>query len=119
MSSNIDGPGDSGGDLLGRHNGLDWVLQCKWKRHGAVGADAVEEVAGARDAYRADRAAVVTNTRISSDASRRVDQLMLVAPRIQLWNGLILQRAFDQASDRFGQYPLASVPGRRQEQAHR
>lgn len=104
--ANIDGPGDSGGDLLGRHNRLDWVLQCKWKRHGAVGAAAVEEVAGARDVYRADRAAVVTNTRVSYDASRRAEQLMLVAPRIQLWHGLILQRAFDEASDRFGHVRL-------------
>jgi superfamily II DNA or RNA helicase len=104
--ANIDGPGDSGGDLLGMHNGLDWVLQCKWKRHGAVAAGAVEEVAGARDAYRTDRAAVVTNTRISSDASRRAEQLMLVAPRIQLWHGLILQRAFDQANNRFGHIRL-------------
>lgn len=104
--ANIDGPGDSGGDLLGRYNDLDWVLQCKWKRHGAVGAGAVDEVAGARDAYRADRAAVVTNTRISPDAGRRVDQLMLVAPKIQLWHGQLLQRAFDQASDRFGHFQL-------------
>lgn len=100
--ANIDGPGDSGGDLLGRHNGLNWVLQCKWKRHGAVGADAVEEVVNARDVYRADHASIVTNTRFSSDASRRVEQLVLVAPRIQLWHGLILQRAFEQANDRFG-----------------
>lgn len=104
--ANIDGPGDSGGDLLGRHNDLNWVLQCKWKRHGAVGADAVDEVARARDVYRADRAAVATNTRASADAGRRVEQLMLVAPRIQLWHGLILQRAFDQAGDRFGQIRL-------------
>lgn len=104
--ANIDGPGDSGGDLLGRHNGLDWVMQCKWKRHGAVSAAAVDEVARARDAYRTSRAAVVTNTRISSDASRRAERLMLVAPRIQLWHGLILQRAFDQANDRFGDIHL-------------
>lgn len=103
---NIDGPGDRGGDLLGKYSGLDWVLQCKWKRHGAVGTEAIEEVAGARDAYRADRAAVVTNTRVSSDASRRAEQLMLIAPRIQLWPGLTLQRAFDQASDRFGRVQL-------------
>jgi superfamily II DNA or RNA helicase len=104
--ANIDGPGDSGGDLLGRYNGLDWVLQCKWKRHGAVGADAIDEVAGARDVYRANRAAVVTNTRISSDAGRRVEQLMLVAPKINLWHGMTLQRAFDQANARFGQVSL-------------
>lgn len=104
--ANIDGPGDSGGDLLGRHNGLDWVLQCKWKRRGAVGADAVEEVAGARDVYIADRAAVVTNTRISADAGRRVEQLVLVAPRINLWHGITLQRAFDRANVRFGHMSL-------------
>lgn len=104
--ANIDGPGDSGGDLLGRHNGLNWVLQCKWKQRGAVGANAIDEVARARDTYRADRAAVVTNTRVSSDANRRVEQLMLVAPRIQLWPGLTLQRAFNQAIDRFGSVQL-------------
>jgi superfamily II DNA or RNA helicase len=104
--ANIDGPGDSGGDLLGRNNSLDWVLQCKWKRHGAVGAEAVEEVAGARDVYGADRAAVATNTRVSYDASRRAERLTLVAPRIQLWDGLILQRAFEQADDRFGHIRL-------------
>lgn len=104
--ANIDGPGDSGGDLLARHNGLEWVLQCKWKRHGAVGADAVDEVARARDAYRTDRAAVVTNSRVSSAANRRAEHLMLVAPRIQLWHGLILERAFDQADDEFGHIRL-------------
>lgn len=104
--ANIDGPGDSGGDLLGRHRDLDWVMQCKWKRHGIVGAGAVDEVAGARDVYRADRAAAVTNSRFSSDASNRVAQLMLVAPKIQLWHGQLLQRAFDEADDRFGYIQL-------------
>jgi superfamily II DNA or RNA helicase len=99
---NIDGSHDEGGDLLGKHNGLDWVLQCKWKLNGAVGAAAVEETARARDAYRTDRAAVATNTRISPQARQRADQLTLVAPRIELWNGSLLERAFDQASDRFG-----------------
>ena len=67
---NIDGPGDVGGDLLGRYKGRDWVLQCKWKRQGAVGASAVDEVARARDAYRVGRAAVVTNTRLSYGSCR-------------------------------------------------
>ena len=99
---NIDGPGDEGGDLLGTYKGRDWVLQCKWKRQGAVGASAIDEVARARDAYRVSRAAVVTNTRFSSAAIRRADQLALLGSRIQLWPGLTLQGAFEEAADRFG-----------------
>lgn len=98
---NIDGPGDGGGDIIGQYGGLDWVFQCKWKRHGVVGADAIDEVARARDTYRADRAAVVTNTKLSGEAIRRADQLALIAPRINLWHGLTLQRAYERASDRF------------------
>jgi superfamily II DNA or RNA helicase len=103
---NIDGPGDEGGDLLGKYKGHDWVLQCKWKRRGAVGANAIDEVARARDAYRVGRAAVVTNTRFSSDAIRRADQLALLGRRIQLWPGLTVQRAFEEATGRFGEVRL-------------
>ncbi|MEU8118648.1 DEAD/DEAH box helicase family protein [Spirillospora sp. NPDC049024] len=99
--TNIDGPGDEGGDLLGDYNGHHWTLQCKWKKSGTVGAAAVDEVARARDAYRATRAAVVTNTQLSAGAIRRVDQLALLAPRIQLWPGLTLNRAFAKVPDRF------------------
>ncbi|WP_326555937.1 DEAD/DEAH box helicase family protein [Micromonospora sp. NBC_01813] len=104
--ANIDGPGDEGGDLLGRIKDQQWVLQCKWKRQGAVGAAAVDEVARARDVYRGTRAAVVTNTRHSAEAVRRTDQLALLASRIQLWHGQTLSRAFDQAAERFGQLDL-------------
>ncbi|RJL31909.1 DEAD/DEAH box helicase family protein [Bailinhaonella thermotolerans] len=104
--ANIDGSGDEGGDLLGRRGTEDWVLQCKWKKNGAVGAAAVDEVARARDAYRAAKAAVVTNTRISADAIRRIDQLALLAPRINLWPGLTLQQAFGKAPDRFTEIRL-------------
>ncbi|MEU5993873.1 DEAD/DEAH box helicase family protein [Spirillospora sp. NPDC047418] len=104
--NNIDGPGDGGGDLLARFKGHQWVLQCKWKKRGAVGAGAIDEVARARDLYRASRAAVVTNTRLSADAIQRTEQLALLAPRIQLWPGRTLHRAFEQASDRFGEVRL-------------
>ncbi|MBO4269089.1 DEAD/DEAH box helicase family protein [Microbispora triticiradicis] len=103
---NIDGSGDEGGDVIGRHKGHQWVLQCKWKARGAVGAPAVDEVARAKDVYRATKAAVVTNTRVSADASRRTDQLALVSPRIQLWPGTTLSRAFDRAAERFGKIEL-------------
>jgi superfamily II DNA or RNA helicase len=104
--ANIDGPGDVGGDLIGRYKGHDWVLQCKWKRQGTVGAEAVDQVNRARDAYRVNRAAVVTNTRFSTDARRRGDRLARLGPPIQFWPGLTLQRAFDEVPDRFGEIRL-------------
>ncbi|MGW4410471.1 DEAD/DEAH box helicase family protein [Nonomuraea sp. NPDC004702] len=104
--ANIDGSGDEGGDLLGRRGTQTWVLQCKWKKNGAVGASAIDEVARARDTYRATKAAVVTNTRISADAIRRVDQLALLAPRINLWSGLTLHQAFAKVPDRFSEVRL-------------
>ncbi|MBR7833478.1 DEAD/DEAH box helicase family protein [Actinospica durhamensis] len=104
--ANIDGPGDGGGDLLARYKGRDWVVQCKWKRQGAVGADAVEEVARARDLYRANHAIVATNTRFSSDARRRVDELARIGPKIALWGGGDLSKGYDRAPERFGAVTL-------------
>ncbi|QKW40164.1 DEAD/DEAH box helicase family protein [Actinomadura sp. NAK00032] len=99
--ANIDGSGDEGGDLLGHRKGHDWVLQCKWKKQGAVSLAAIDEVAHARDHYRATRAAVVTNTRMSADAIRRTEQLTLLAPRIHLWQGRTLNQVFENIPDRF------------------
>ncbi|QDO51706.1 DEAD/DEAH box helicase [Streptomyces sp. RLB3-5] len=100
--SNIDGSGDEGGDILALHKGETWVIQCKWKRHGAVGADAVDEVARARDHYRAHKAVVVTNTRFSPDARQRVANLARLGPGILLWGGTDLTTSFDRVPPRFG-----------------
>jgi superfamily II DNA or RNA helicase len=99
---NIDGSGDEGGDILARRQGQLWVIQCKWKLRDAVGADAVDEVARARDAYQAHRAVVVTNSRFSPDARRRVADLARLGPLILLWNGADLNASFDKVPDRFG-----------------
>lgn len=99
---NIDGSGDEGGDILAIHKGETWVVQCKWKRRGAVGADAVDEVARARDHYRAHRAVVVTNTRFSPDARQRVANLTRLGPGILLWGGTDLTTSFDRVPPRFG-----------------
>ncbi|MFE9173561.1 DEAD/DEAH box helicase family protein [Streptomyces kebangsaanensis] len=101
--SNIDGSGDEGGDILALHRGETWVIQCKWKRRGAVGADAVDEVARARDHYRAHKAVVVTNTRFSPDARQRVANLARLGPGILLWGGTDLTTSFDRVPRRFGQ----------------
>ncbi|MFJ4599632.1 DEAD/DEAH box helicase family protein [Streptomyces griseoluteus] len=100
--SNIDGSGDEGGDILAFHKGETWVVQCKWKRRGAVGADAVDEVARARDHYRAHKAVVVTNTRFSPDARQRVANLARLGPGILLWGGTDLTTSFDRVPPRFG-----------------
>ncbi|MEV1168148.1 DEAD/DEAH box helicase family protein [Nonomuraea sp. NPDC049784] len=100
--ANIDGPGDEGGDILAHLRGEDWVIQCKWKRRGAVGAEAIDEVARARDSYRAHRAVVVTNTRFSPDAQRRAANLARLGPPILLWTGGDLLTSFDRIPTRFG-----------------
>ncbi|MFC9861679.1 MULTISPECIES: DEAD/DEAH box helicase family protein [unclassified Streptomyces] len=100
--SNIDGSGDEGGDILACHKGETWVVQCKWKRHGAVGADAVDEVARARDHYRAHKAVVVTNTRFGPEARTRVANLARLGPGILLWGGTDLTTSFDRVPSRFG-----------------
>ncbi|MDT0440156.1 MULTISPECIES: DEAD/DEAH box helicase family protein [Streptomyces] len=100
--SNIDGSGDEGGDILALRKGETWVVQCKWKRRGAVGADAVGEVARARDHYRAHKAVVVTNTRFSPDARQRVANLARLGPGILLWGGTDLTTSFDRVPPRFG-----------------
>jgi superfamily II DNA or RNA helicase len=100
---NIDGPGDEGGDILARLKGQLWAVQCKWKRRDAVGADAVDEVAQARDSYQAHRALVVTNTRFSPDARRRAANLGRLGPPVLLWGGADLAASFAKIPERFGQ----------------
>ncbi|MBH1932775.1 restriction endonuclease [Streptomyces sp. AV19] len=104
--SNIDGSGDQGGDILARLKGETWVLQCKWKRNGAVGSEAVDEIARARDHYRAHHAVVVTNTRFSPEARRRSNDLARLGPKIMLWAGTDLSTSFDRLPDHFGKVTL-------------
>jgi superfamily II DNA or RNA helicase len=100
--SNVDGPGDQGGDIVARRKGETWVIQCKWRRDGAIGGAAVDEVSRARDSYRAQHAVVVTNTRFSKEAQQRVASLARLGPAIMLWNGVDLSSCFDRIPHRFG-----------------
>ncbi|WP_280403062.1 DEAD/DEAH box helicase family protein [Nocardia brasiliensis] len=98
----IDGPDDKGGDILAWRRGKLWVFQCKWKRRGVVGSEAVDEVHRAREYYRAHQAVVVTNSRFGQDARRRVDVLARISPEIHLWEGGHLSRSFEGLPQRFG-----------------
>ncbi|MDP3713725.1 MAG: DEAD/DEAH box helicase family protein [Mycobacteriales bacterium] len=96
---NIDGSGDRGGDLLATRQGQLWAFQAKWKKGQAVAADAVDEVAWAQDHYGTDRAVVVTNTRLSPDALRRIDELGRIGKDIKPWDGVLLQELYAGAPE--------------------
>lgn len=84
---NIDGSGDEGGDILAIVRGARWVFQCKWTSRDTVDATGVDQVDAAKAFYRADRAAVVTNARLSSTAQTRREQLRSVGSRVDAWDG--------------------------------
>ncbi|MEV0425521.1 DEAD/DEAH box helicase family protein [Micromonospora sp. NPDC050495] len=93
----IDGSGDGGADVLGWHGGRGWVLQCKWKLNGLIGAEAVDEVQRARELYGADEAAVVTTSAPGPKAIRRADELAAITRPVKFWTGEVLRRAYDRA----------------------
>jgi superfamily II DNA or RNA helicase len=84
---NIDGSGDEGGDILALLRDARWVLQCKWTSRDTVDAAGVEQADAAKAFYRADRAAVVTNARLSPSAQDRRGQLRSVGSRVDAWDG--------------------------------
>jgi superfamily II DNA or RNA helicase len=97
--ANIDGSGDQGGDLIGMRDGRRWVFQAKWKSSGPVSPDAIEEVIRARAHYRADHAAVVTNSRFGPQSYRRQRELADAGIRVELWSGQELSDLY--GDDRF------------------
>jgi superfamily II DNA or RNA helicase len=88
----IDGPGDEGGDILGRWRGLRWVFQCKWTIGETISEDAVREVDSAKSFYRADRAVVATNARPGRGAINRRNSLLSVGVRVDFWDGAALRK---------------------------
>lgn len=93
--SNVDGPADAGGDLLGTRRGQRWVFQAKWKMHGPVAPAALDEVINAKAHYGADRAAVVSNAHFGPATRRRRDELASVGLRVELWSGTELVELYE------------------------
>jgi superfamily II DNA or RNA helicase len=89
---NIDGSGDEGGDILAIVRGARWVFQCKWTSRDTIDAAGVDQVDAAKAFYRADRAAVVTNARLTSAAQTRRERLRSVGSRIDAWDGEALNK---------------------------
>jgi superfamily II DNA or RNA helicase len=90
----IDGSGDGGGDLLAVLGKELFVFQCKWTSRQAVGAGGVNEVERAKTKYQADRAVLVTNARVSRDATERRKELARIGVRIDAWDGSDLEELF-------------------------
>jgi superfamily II DNA or RNA helicase len=83
----VDGSGDGGADLFCERDGQRWVIQSKWKKNGAVGKGAIEEVLAARAKYNAHVAIVVTNSRFQTSAKDYCTRLRENGVEIDLWNG--------------------------------
>lgn len=97
---NIDGSGDSGGDILATRHRERFVFQCKWKANGRVGRAAVDEVEHAKAVYEADRAVVVTNSYLDRAAQGRQQALLRVGLNIECWRGIDLDTLFGEIPDR-------------------
>lgn len=96
---NIDGSGDRGGDLLATRGRRLWVFQAKWKSHGSVDAAAVDEVSNAYDHYGASKAVVVTNTKPSTAARQRAQELARLGREVDFWTGGDLQQLLGAADE--------------------
>ncbi len=65
---------DYGADIIGIDNrGRKWVIQCK-RYGGSVSNSAVQEVVAAKAHYNAEKAAVMTNSRLTKNARKLADE---------------------------------------------
>lgn len=104
----IDGPGDRGGDVIGRLQGIDWVVQCKWHKRASKSTDedAVNEVHNAMQYYGADRGVAVTNTAFTRQAKDRAAALRRFGVTIDLWDGQTLQLLYRRVPARIKPFTL-------------
>jgi superfamily II DNA or RNA helicase len=85
------------------------VFQCKWKKSGLVGQDAVREVDAARAFYSADRAVVATNSVPGPGAMAFRQRLLGVGVQVDFWEASALQKFSSMIPDfppsRYEPYP--------------
>jgi len=72
--------GDHGVDILAEKDGLRYAIQCKCYA-GSIGNKAVQEAYSGRDIYEADRAAVMTNSYFTPQATQDAEVL-----GVELWD---------------------------------
>lgn len=81
--------GDYGVDIMARRGGKLYAIQCK-RYSGSVGVHAVQEVFSGSKKYKADRAAVVTNSCYTPNAKEMADDL-----GVSLWTLEMLDAVLD------------------------
>ena len=80
------GSHDYGADVLATKDHVKWVFQCKWYSH-TVGFGAVSQAYGSIRWYRADKAAVITNSTFTRQAKQYAEEM-----RVQLFDGAELEK---------------------------
>lgn len=97
----IDGAGDRGADVLGVLNSELFVFQCKWTTRQSVDRKGIDEVERAKSIYGANRAVLVTNAVIGSDAVARQRSLEAIGVLVEVWTGSALIDLFRDVPSRF------------------
>ncbi len=96
----VDGSGDKGADIVAERSGERWLFQCKWKKVGTVGPNAISEVLNAKRSYEANHAVVVTNGAFSTTFQKRVKQQEQLNDQVSGWDGAKLQALFNASNTR-------------------
>lgn len=82
--------GDYGADLIVRKNGEKIIVQAK-RYKGSVGISAVQEVIGAKEYYKGDKALVITNSYFTPAAKELAGKT-----KVKLWDGKIVAEIIEK-----------------------
>lgn len=82
--------GDYGADLIVRKNGEKIIIQAK-RYKGSVGISAVQEVIGAKEYYKGDKALVITNSYFTPAAKELAGKT-----RVKLWDGKVVAEMIEK-----------------------
>lgn len=82
--------GDYGADLIVKKNGEKIIVQAK-RYKGSVGISAVQEVIGAKEYYKGDKALVITNSYFTPAAKELAGKT-----KVKLWDGKIVAEIIEK-----------------------
>lgn len=92
----VDGPGDEGGDLYCERDGERVIIQCKWKKTGAISRSVIDETLNAYRAYNAHTAIIATNGNVSKQVRSEIERLRKTGVEIHLWDTYSLKEFSSQ-----------------------
>jgi superfamily II DNA or RNA helicase len=91
----VDGANDHGADLVASKGRKIWVIQSKWTSSETIDAVGVNDCERALRHYKADRALLVTNARLSPKAEKRIQELEQIGVQVTVWDGKYLSHVWD------------------------